>query len=345
MGCAYFMQWRSLLLGLFFLVMLLGCEVPNPPPVELPPPRVMLSDLGPITVTRDEQVIENVRINASNQHGITVINKRNVVIRNCVIQHRNGVGIYFRNSPGIRIENCHIIHTGAPASGPNASETLNNITGELSPGAVIDNVRLEKGSSGIYLSDSPNAVLTRIEGRDFRGPFPRGQLVQFSRSHSSRLENFSSINGKESWVEDNLSAWRSSNVVFRNGYIEGNNSPSGVGIMFELDDGVSTGGLVEDVHLVRMGNGAVSGYPARNVIFRNVSVRDNICHDQGRGVPLSGGLSFSGSPDSSNLRVENSRYFNLCHIVLWDRQAFSFVEIKQENFALKIPFRAKFGWE
>lgn len=339
------MQWRYLFPVLALLVLVSACETPNPPPATPSPPTIMLTDSGPITVARDDQVIENVRINASNGHGITVINKRNVVIRNCLIQHRNGAGIFFRNSPGIRIENCHIIHTGAPASGPNPSETLNNITGEISPGAVIDNVRLEKGSSGIYLTDSPNAVLTRVEGRDFRGPFPRGQLVQFSRSHNSRLENFSSINGRESWVEDNLSAWRSSNVVFRNGYLEGNNSPSGVGVMFEQDDGASSGGLVEDVHLIKMGNGAVSAYPGRNVIFRNIGVRDNICTDQGRGTPLSGGLSFSGSPSSSNLRVENSRYFNLCHIVLWDRQAFSFVELKQENFALKTPFKARFGWE
>ncbi|RDI95159.1 hypothetical protein DV704_08790 [Meiothermus sp. QL-1] len=102
---------------------------------------------------------------------------------------------------------------------------------------------------------------------------------------------------------------------------------------------------MEDVNPVQMGNEAASAYPGRGVVFRNVSVRDNICTDQGRGSPLSGGASFIGSPDSVNLRIENSRYYNLCHLVVWDRRVFTLVELRQENFIPKTPFRAKFGWE
>eukprot|EP01043_Picozoa_sp_COSAG02_P026464 COSAG02_NODE_1526_length_12092_cov_10.672392_6_plen_170_part_00 len=44
-------------------------------------------------------------------------------------------------------------------------------------------------------------------------------------------------------TEDSISLWRSSNVTVRRGLIDGNNSPTGVGVMFEQDDRSKHGGV------------------------------------------------------------------------------------------------------
>ena len=44
-------------------------------------------------------------------------------------------------------------------------------------------------------------------------------------------------------TEDSISLWRSSNVTVRRGLIDGNNSPTGVGVMFEQDDPSKHGGV------------------------------------------------------------------------------------------------------
>lgn len=57
-----------------------------------------------------------------------------------------------------------------------------------------------------------------------------------------------------SWPEDSISAWRSGNITIRDGLVDGNNSPTGVGIMFEGDDREAAEGppsLVEDVDAIR----------------------------------------------------------------------------------------------
>jgi hypothetical protein len=183
-----------------------------------------------------------------------------------------------------------------------------------------------------------------------RGPFPRGQCVQLDKSDNVILEDFSyeRVAGV-SWEEDNISAYNSSNVTIRRGLIDGNNSPSGVGVMIEQTDGSKSGGLVEDVDTLRMGNGAFSGYPARNVTFRRTRTRQNICTSQdGRGTPLSNALNWAGEPSrSSNLRVENSSYFALCNPnnLVWDRNKFSLVDIRSADFTPRSPIRVDFPWE
>ncbi len=143
-------------------------------------------------------------------------------------------------------------------------------------------MRLTRGSSGIYLVECPDSQLSFLEGHDFRGPFPRGQLVQWDKSNNGLLADFPVINPPGSWPEDNVNIYQSSNVTVRRGFIDGNNSPSGVGVIF--DGGPSTG-LVEDVDAVRMGNGCFSDYDGgEGVVFRRTRCRDNICGSQGRGV-------------------------------------------------------------
>jgi hypothetical protein len=303
-----------------------------------------LAPSGPIVASKDGQVIEGLSITSPSGVGIEVSGKKNVVIRNCRIAHAGGHGISFSGADGLVIDGVDIVHTGAPAKGANAAER-DSIAGEATKALVIRNVRLTRGSSGIYLNGCPGAKVSFVEGHDFRGPFPRGQLVQFDKCDAASLEDFSCENPPDSsWPEDIVSVYRSSSVTVRRGLVDGNNSTSGVGIMFELSDTVSTGGLVEDVDAVHQANGCFSAYPAKGVTFRRTRARDNFCSDQGRGKPLSNGLSWAAGPSvgASSVSLETSSYFNLCGSLTWLDANFTKKELTKEDFVPRPPLRSSF---
>ena len=299
-----------------------------------------LKDSEPVVASFSGEIIEGLRIYATDEPAILVKNLSNVIIRNVEIFHEGNHGILCANAPGLIIQSVSITHIGSDIS--NARE--NNINCKSSDGVKITNARLRGGSSGIYILKSAHARLKFIEGYDFRGPFPRGQLVQFNKSPNCVLEDFSAINDPLiSWVEDNVSIFRSNNCVVRRGLLDGNNSRSGVGVMFES----STDGLVEDVDTLRQGNGSFSAYPGHDITFRRTRARDNLCGDQGRGAPSSNGLIWAGRTKSSGLRVENSTYFNACNPrnIVWSRKVFDIIEIVKENFAPRGQIHNKFCWE
>ena len=304
-----------------------------------------LTDSSPITVSQNGQVIENVRIHAVNQPAIKIQNFSNVIIRNVEINHEGGRGIQCTGADGLLIENVAITHTGSKSPLPSEGEI--NIDCEFSSGIVIKNARLRGGSSGIYLLQSPNAHLSFIEGYNFRGPIPRGQLVQFNSSASCTLEDFSAINNPDptaSWPEDIISVYNSDNCIIRRGLLEGNNSETGVGIMFELSDN----GLVEDVDTVGQANGSFFAYPGNDVTFRRTRARDNICVSQGRGAPSSNALVWGGDPSrSTGLRIEDSRYYNLCNPgnIVWEWNTFDIVSYASEDFLPRDPIVNQFLWE
>jgi len=314
-----------------------------------PPPRsCALSPRGAVTVTQDRVVIEHLRIDVAQGPAIRVHWADDVVIRNCEIRHGSGPGIELRHAANVRIEGCRIVHTGAPERGPNPDHHRNGIDAYRAPDLVVEAVELVRGSSGVYLLESPRARVSRVAGRDFRGPFPRGQLLQADKSDDLLLEDFSVVSeAGTSWPEDNISVFNSSNAVIRRGLIDGNDSPSGVGLMFEQIDGARRGGLVEDVDAVRMGNGAFSAYPGRDITFRRTRMRENIGADQGRGLPLSGGLAWAAEPNrSSGLRIEDSRYFDAYRPQLvWDRRVFTAIELTEEDFTPRAPIELTFCWE
>lgn len=300
-----------------------------------------LEESGPIVAVDDGQIIENVRITAVGEHGIDVSNLSNVIIRNVEILHEGAHGIQCSGAPGIIIRNVSIIHTGVQSPLP-AIE--NNINCSYSDGLRVRNARLRGGSSGVWVFNSPHAHLSYIEGYDFLGPFPRGQLAQFDKSPYCILEDFSAINDPGiAWTEDNVSVYFSDNCVVRRGILDGNNSPSGVGVMFED----SANGLVEDVDTIRQGNGSFSAYPGWDITFRRTRARDNVCEDQGRGEPLSNALIWAGDPSSSGLRIEDSHYFNACNPtnIVWDSNSFDVIELSIEDFTPRDTIVNEFWWE
>ncbi|GJE72871.1 calcium-binding protein [Methylorubrum podarium] len=257
----------------------------------------------PIRTTYDGQVIENLDLWVSDGDAIRVDHK-NVVIRNVTIHHADGNGIVVEDVSGVTVQNALIVNSDPPTG--NGGETDPETTGIRVVNAAnftASHVTLQDSGTGIYLGQSPGAKLSYIEGHDFHGPFPGGQLVQFYQSPNGRLSDFAVTNDPgHSHVEDNVSIIDSQNVTIANGVIDGNNSPSGAGVMFE---GNSQGGHVENVDVIHMGNGGFSSY-SDGVSFVDTRSFDNDAGDQGRGVSLSNGLIWNMT--GHNVTVEDSTY-------------------------------------
>jgi hypothetical protein len=309
-----------------------------------------LTQSGPVSANYNGQIIENLQITSNGQPAITVDGFSGVIIRNVVIRYKGAHGVKVNNAPDTRIEHVDIENIGAPAAGPLSSSEQNNIQVDNSPRLIVENAKLSRGSAGIYMYGSPNSHLSFIEGYDFRGPFPRGQLAQWNNSNNSILEDFSVVNPQAtSWVEDNVNIYGSPGAIVRRGLIDGNNSPSGIGVIF--DGGENATGLVQDVDAVRMGNGCFSNYAGgRGNVFERANCRDIICGSQGRPWndnpskygPMSGGLMYTGTGGVGNygLQIKDSKYYGACGGTVWPAESFTTVDLREENFALRAPIVA-----
>jgi hypothetical protein len=227
--------------------------------------------------SHDGQVIENLRIiTTTKAPGIYVMGKKNVTIRNCTISHSAqkvwpfGNGIYFTGADGLVITDVEVELVGV-ASGPLPDLHNYNINGISSSGVRISNVRTEGGSTGIELNKCDGAHVSNFVAFNMHGPYPRGQCFQCGYSDNVIVEDFYCKSDNTSWTEDNLSLYRSSNVTVRRGLIDGNNSPTGVGVMFEQDDPTKHGGLCEDVDAVHMGDGREPTSLAASRLSRHTS--------------------------------------------------------------------------
>lgn len=330
---------RELLLEtITLLTLLLASLTASPTPLTL-------TASGPIQTTHDGQVIENLRIMSIGNAGLEITHD-NVIVRNVEILHKGGHGIEIHGADNTHIENIHVIHTRAPARGKNTDE-YNNIECIDSEGTRITRARLEDGSTGFYArSNCPETHLSFIEGYNFRGPFPRGQFVQFGEdSDRSILEDFYTKNDPAvAWTEDNISIWNAENVTIRRGLIDGNNSPSGIGVIFEHGSGSA-----EDVDTVNMGNGCFSAADAHDVTFKNVRCRDNICGDlNGRGTSLSNALMFHSylNEYENNIRYSESSYWGSCNDnIAWDDETMVIKEFTERNYQQRAPLMLSFPWE
>ena len=302
---------------------------PTPTPDSAPAVR-LTKTTSQIKSTRDGQIIENLDIWVDNGHGIQVTHD-NVIIRNVRIHHKEGNGINLTGASGVRIENVEVINSSPPSGiNPESSSKLSNIETLNSPNLTIRNVTVREGSTGIYLVDSPRANIEHVEGYNFHGPFPRGQFVQFNRSGDSSLKDFYAFNDPgRSHVEDIVSVYSSPNVKISNGVIDGNNSRTGVGIMFEAG---STGGRVTNVDAIHQGNGAFSSYVS-NVVFDDTRTFDSIHADQGRGWSASNGLHWNVA--SGGVSILNSTYTDPGNPknIIWDRSKAVVVQLREDGGA------------
>lgn len=298
-------------------------------------------DSGPIVITENNQRIENLHIKTSNQHGIEINGFTGVVISNCIIEYTGAyVGIKFAMADNLTIENCSIKYTNAPSSGPLPDATRNCIEGFDTENLVLTHVKVEDGSTGIRLDQCDESVLTFIEGHNMRGPFPRGQLVQYDKCIGGLLENFSVINDREiAWTEDNISIYKSAGQQIKKGLIVGNNSPNGVGVMFEDQNTEGarggTGGLVEDVDFLQMGNGVASSVEGSgNVTFNRLRAKEIICGElgQARGESTSNSLIFAAFDTSGGNKIIDCLVYESCNPtnIVWPEYSFEVVDYRDD---------------
>jgi len=147
---------------------------------------------GQIVVTSDNQVISHKHISATLAPGINTNGHSGVKIDDVIVVERGKYpGIYVNGGSNISITHADIVNAGVPASGAAPSANMSNISCLSSSGLTVSNVRLTTGSSGIYLQSCPNNNLSYVEVHDQRGPFPRGQAVQWNASGPGSLVNFS----------------------------------------------------------------------------------------------------------------------------------------------------------
>ena len=103
--------------------------------------------------------------------------------------------------------------------------------------------------------------MSKVVSKNVRGPFPAGQCFQFVRCDNTVLEEFYCYN--DPWVavpEDSISAYRSSNVVIRDGVVQGSNAPTGICVMFEGSEHGVSNGTISNVEAYQC-MGCFSGYP------------------------------------------------------------------------------------
>lgn len=269
---------------------------------------------GPIVATADNQVISNLHITASNGPGISTHGHSGVKIKDVqIVEKGQFPGIDVSGGTGVSILGVDIIHTDVPASGAAPSSNMNSISCLSSSYLSVSNVRLTRGSSGIYLQSCPHNTLSYVEVHDQRGPFPRGQAVQWNASGPGSLNYFLDELYPTSWPEDNINVYQSSGITISNGLVSGSqnaNSPTGDGVMVESN---SNGVTVSNVSAVGQSNGCFAIYSgSSNVTYTGANCRNTFCNGA-RGKPSSNSLAYTIVGATKGTLNMTGLYYALCN--------------------------------
>ena len=238
---------------------------------------------GPIEWVKAGTTIENVIIYMPPDHDFDkalMISQDNITLRNVVIYHpANRLGLYSWKAKNLVLDNVEVIAYGnewgaapCPSRSPFNGANCSNIAIYGAENLKITNTRVENGSKGIYIVDSPDSLLQNVVAKNVRGPFPGGQCFQIATSDNTVVDGFHCLNELDkSWPEDSISSYHSSNVTLKNGVVDGSNAPTGICIMFEGSHKDVSGGLVENVEARNCG-GCFSAYPQKGNRQKN-----NVC--------------------------------------------------------------------
>jgi hypothetical protein len=310
-------------------------------------PALSLTPSGSVTTSANGQVIQNLDI-----VGNITVNHNDVVIRNNRIRHAGGNGIVANTRTNITIRNVEFINTSAAAGqNPNGGEHTHIHLTAIS--GLVDIARVKfLGATGIYAANCAGFInISQIRGDNLRGPVSplRGQLVQLNQcSGGALIEDFTVVNDpNNSWPEDNMSIHECTTGQYtaRRGYIDGNNSDTGVGFMIEGTDDC----IVEDVDCIRMANGAFSCFDAGcdDNTYRRCRSRENITEDQGRGLPSSGGATFVSWNNALRTVLDDCAYWDVNpanEIVSGAGGTFAATDAVEENFTMRPPLTLSFYW-
>jgi len=330
---------------------------------------IRLKSSGPVKATRDGQIIQNLRISASQSQScaIEVSGFENVQIRNVEILHKN-LGICVNDAPGTKIENARVISSSAPVQGPHCKFGVNNcdrdkenqayadhrlnIAVRRSDNVIINNAYLEKGAGGLWFDRSHNSVARNIQCFDARGPYPKGNCALWGKSNNGLLENFYSKNIKEiSHDLDIINAFDSDGLTVRNGLVDGAFSINGVAV---IADAYSDNLTVSNVDFTRTTNAAFIVWAGnktespekvgKNFTAYNLRVKDTSCTTRYDVPPSSGGIVFGAHPSAINPSISNVTYWNHCRSQVTGSSRFNKVGV-EKDFSLRDPFIASFPWE
>lgn len=247
----------------------------------------------PLSSSSNGQVIEYLDIQVSSgtpgSTNALTISHSNVTVRYCKIGvHRTlRYGIHVTGS-GVTIEDCEVYVIDPPTGlTPFPDEDHRNINISFAPGFTVRRCRLRDGSANIFCEGSSNSLVEYCEGYNARGPFPKGQMLQTNNSGNVTIRYCYSKNElTNSYTEDNFNFGNNSlGIVMHDCLIDGNNSPSGQGVIFEG----GSSGTVTDVDTIRMGNGSFCQAfgLTDGVTFTRCRGFDNYYQDYGRGLPMS----------------------------------------------------------
>lgn len=243
-------------------------------------PDYNLEPSGAVTVSSNNQVIENLWIKASGI-AINVGSYSGVTIRNCLIWHNmaggtgDAQGIVTNGANNLTIEDTEIINYGAPLIGPNPSANKSNIRIVNGSNLTVTRVTTRGGSNGLHISGLNGSTINFFESHDLRGPFPRGMAIQWAGCTGTHLaqdlsdETIPGISNSE----DSFSVYNTPNVTMRRIKVPmGTDGTAGRGVVYEQAQ--TTNCFLEDVELEWMYNGAaLFGLGCNDVHFTDIRTK------------------------------------------------------------------------
>lgn len=252
---------------------------------------------GGIIINRNNQIVQNTRITV-NGGTACVFNSgfSGVKYLNSICHHSwptdaggstnaNGRGYEGFSNDNLLIKNVKFFKDFAPAVGAGTNENNVHIYVEGGTGVTVDNVYGIDGSSGAIFRTLTNATLQGSRFDNMRGPFPKGQAVQFSDVTNPIVQDFFFWqNNDVAWSEDTINiGGTSSGGAVRRGLIVGVNSPTGSGVQLENS---GTPVPVTTVDILNWNSGAVGTEANGSGIglgttFTTVRARDNTLYSRG----------------------------------------------------------------
>jgi len=326
----------------------------------------------PITVSRHAQKIENkvIYANKSINCGININGYNDVQIKNVTIYHAN-TGVCANNAKRLKISGLKLVSLAAPTTGPHCPRSSKDglstaecwgqrnqpadsrlgISLKNSPHANISNFSSFQASSGVYAINSPQTTLSKIRCYDMRGPFPRGQCVQFNRSNNSSITTFYAKNVfNQSHSEDNINAYQSDNIKVSNGLIDGNWSTHGMGI---IADKGSDNMQIKDVDFLNISTAAINVWSSdlsqtgKNFRATRLRIKNTQCFSRKGGKPSTHSLIIAAQPNAINPNFSDIRWFNHCRSsTTWclpgqgcrKNNTGSLINFRQEDFKTRWTF-------
>jgi hypothetical protein len=225
---------------------------------------------GPIVISGESDVvISGLHISNPNGRCVDIRNaSTNIVIENSEIGPCKDEGIYIDSSENITIRDTYIHDTTGVGIRTYRAERIH-----------VTSNQIERVASGVYAGNSKQVDVNNNYILNVRGPYPRGQIVQFAyvNGPGNRINNNIGINEiGESYAEDTINLYRSSGAP--NDYIQvngnilvgGGPSKSGGGIL--LGDNESAYAIADGNILVNPGATGIKIASGHHLILTNNKV-------------------------------------------------------------------------